>query len=85
MKIIFFNIVLAGVIALVIFGIDYIISTSRVAKNQQEWDEYSKDMSVDEKRDKYFSFCENQRAKYGWAFYYFPGIYSNLNKGEDDE
>ena len=48
------------------------ITQTRLEQNQKAWNEYSKGMTDNEKRDCYLLFCEEQRAKNGWQFYYFP-------------
>ena len=61
---------------LTVFGIwfiaDRIITRKRLALNQREWDEYSKDMGFKEAMEKFVPFCEEQKLKYGWRYYYFP-------------
>lgn len=45
---------------------------TRLDQNQKAWDEYSKGMTDSEKWDSYELFCEEQKTKNGWEFYYFP-------------
>lgn len=54
------------------FLIDYIITRHRLKINQKAWDEYSKNMSWEEKLEKYVPWCEEQRIKNRWDFYYCP-------------
>lgn len=53
---------------------DWIITNRRVAKNQSEWDAYCKKYHLTETKKicEYLPFCERQKAKYGWKYYYFP-------------
>lgn len=52
--------------------IDKITTDKRLKQNQKEWDEYSKNMTSDEKFREYLPFCFSQKAKYGWGYYYLP-------------
>jgi len=45
---------------------------TRLEENQKTWNEYSKGMTDCEKLDSYELFCEKQKTKNGWEFYYFP-------------
>lgn len=56
------------------FLIDYIITGQRLKINQKAWDEYSANMDFDRKLDAYVPWCEEQKMKNGWNFYYFPRI-----------
>lgn len=58
--------------------IDKVITNKRLKQNQKEWDEYSKNMTDDEKLREYLPFCFSQKAKYGWGYYYLPKM-----KGEN--
>jgi len=58
----------------IFYSIDNIITRKRLEKNQREWDEYSKDMTDREKFDEYLPFCNSQKIKYGWGYYYLPRI-----------
>lgn len=70
--------VMAG-IAFLCFGVyllvDSIITKHRLKINQEAWDKYSKNMNREEKLDKYVPWCEEQRIKNKWNFYYLPRIY----------
>lgn len=57
---------------LVWLELDIFITRIRLNQNQKAWDEYSKGMSFSEKLDSYLQFCEEQRLKNGWDYYYFP-------------
>ena len=57
---------------LVWVALDRYKTRTRLAQNQRAWDEYSKGMTDSEKWDSYEWFCEEQKAKNGWEFYYFP-------------
>lgn len=56
----------------VYFLIDYIITVRRLKISQKAWDEYSANMDFDRKLDAYLPWCEEQKIKNGWNFYYFP-------------
>ena len=58
----------------VYFLIDHIITGQRLKINQKAWDEYSANMDFDRKLDAYMPWCEEQKKKNGWNFYYFPRI-----------
>lgn len=51
---------------------DKYITQTRLEQNQKAWDEYSNGMTDNEKWGCYELFCEEQRVKNGWRFYYFP-------------
>ena len=57
---------------LVLIVWDRYITQTRIKQNQKAWDEYSKGMSFSEKLDIYEQFCEEQKMKNGWKFYYSP-------------
>lgn len=59
---------------LVFVAWDRYITQIRLKQNQKAWDEYSKGMSFSEKLDSYEQFCEEQKVKNGWNYYYFPKI-----------
>ena len=52
--------------------------------NQKEWDEYSKNMTYQEKLDRFNDFLYEQRAKHNWDYLYIPFI-GNPEKEVDDE
>ena len=80
------GIIIVTITALLIFGIwsitDRTITIKRLEQNQREWDEFSKDMTDREKLDEYLSFCNSQKAKYGWGYYYLPKM---KLKGENNK
>lgn len=73
---IFFAELVLIVIGLIAIGIGIIfnnvVTRKRVILNQKEWDEYCKGMTDDEKREAFFSWCEENKAKYCWPHYYYP-------------
>lgn len=73
---IFFAELVLIVIGLIAIGIGIIfnnvVTRKRVILNQKEWDEYCKGMMDDEKREAFFSWCEENKAKYCWPHYYYP-------------
>lgn len=48
------------------------ITQTRIEQNQKAWNEYSKGMTDNKKWDCYLLFCEEQKVRNGWRFYYFP-------------
>lgn len=54
--------------------VDSIITRNRIKINQEAWDKYSKNMNREEKLDKYVPWCEEQRIKNRWDFYYCPRL-----------
>lgn len=61
------------------------ITQTRLEQNQKAWNEYSKGMTDNEKWDCYLFFCEGQRSKNGWQFYYFPKMLSQESEGENEK
>lgn len=63
---IFFAELVLIVIGLIAIGIGIIfnnvVTRKRVILNQKEWDEYCKGMTDDEKREAFFSWCEENKA-----------------------
>ena len=68
----FFASLIAFIIVLIIWGIDYIITRKRLKENQKAWDEYSKGMTMDEKDKAYMEWCRRRRYEKRWEFFYFP-------------
>ena len=68
------SIISAILFILVFVVLDRYITQTRVKQNQKAWDEYSKGMSFSEKLDSYEQFCEEQKLKNEWDYYYFPKI-----------
>ncbi len=73
---IFFAELVLIVIGLIAIGIGIIfnnvVTRKRVILNQKECDEYCKGMTDDEKREAFFSWCEENKAKHCWPHYYYP-------------
>lgn len=62
-----------GLICLTVFlVIDRMKTEYYLRKNQREWNEYSKDMSLDEKTEVFTDWLEVQKAKNGTQYYYIP-------------
>lgn len=70
---IFFAELVLIVIGLIAIGIGIIfnnvVTRKRVILNQKEWDEYCKGMTDDGKREAFFSWCEENKAKHCWPHY----------------
>jgi hypothetical protein len=49
-----------------------IITNKRIKDNQQAWNEYSKNMSHDEKLGCFIDFLYARKAENGWEFLYIP-------------
>ncbi len=54
--------------------IDEIITNKRLKENQILWNEYSKNMTFNEKMDCYLYWCKQRKVEKGWRNYYFPKI-----------
>ena len=52
--------------------VDKAISSKRLEENQIAWNEYSKEMTFDEKLEHYIKWCERRKVEKGWGNYYFP-------------
>ena len=61
----------------IFFIVDKHITNKRLKINQRDWNEYSKDMSIDEKRENINAFLLRQKAKYHWGHLYVPSIYAS--------
>jgi hypothetical protein len=64
-------------IVVLVFGVIYfmtetIITRKKLKRNQLLWDEYSKNMTFDEKLDCFNDWLSANRAKHGDKFYYIP-------------
>lgn len=51
---------------------DRIILHKRLKETQIAWDEYSKDMTRQERSENYLEWCENHREEKGYRLFYFP-------------
>lgn len=54
--------------------IDALITRKKVKRNQLLWDEYSKDMTHDEKMECFLEWLHDNKVKHGDSFYYIPRI-----------
>ena len=54
--------------------IDALITRKKLKRNQLLWDEYSKDMTHDEKMECFLEWLHDNKAKHGDSFYYIPRI-----------
>lgn len=54
------------------FVLDALTKRKKLKINQFLWDEYSKNMTYDEKMDCFTDWLENNKAKHGDEFYYIP-------------
>ena len=54
--------------------VDLYLTRKRVSINQKDWDEYSKNMTDQEKMDCFNEFLYSQKAKYNWNYLYIPWI-----------
>lgn len=52
--------------------VDKVITNKRMKENQASWDEYSKNMTFEEKMGCYLDWCEQRKLEKGWDYYYFP-------------
>lgn len=72
--IIFFMLIFTIIFISGFYLVDLYLTRKRVAKNQKEWDEYSKGMTDQEKMDCFIEFLYRQKAKYNWNDIYIPWI-----------
>ena len=62
-----------GLVFLSIYFIaDTLITKKKLKRNQLLWDEYSKNMTFDEKIDCFSNWLEYNKEKHGDNFYYIP-------------
>lgn len=70
--------VIAITILVFVFLVGWVIENVRfnrnMTQNQKAWDEYSKNLTRDERWQAYNSWCKEQRARNNWNCYYFPDI-----------
>ena len=66
------SIILIALLIVTILLVDKIVTIKRLEENQIAWDEYSKDMTFDEKNQCYLEWCERRKAEKHWEHYYFP-------------
>ena len=76
--------ILVTICLIIITRYNRYITRQRLAINQKEWDEYSKDMTYQEKHDCFNDFLFEQKAKHNWNYLYIPFI-GNPEKEVDDE
>ena len=60
------------VVAGVVFIYDALVTDIKLKRNQLLWDEYSKNMTYDEKTDCFLDWLERNKAEHGDDFYYTP-------------
>ena len=53
---------------------DDVITRKRLSQNQKEWDEYCKDMTLNERGDCFIDWCKEQKVKNGWRLLYIPNM-----------
>lgn len=54
------------------FFVDLFITRKRVEENQKAWNEYSKNMTNDEKYECFFDFLHKRQFEKGWPDLYIP-------------
>lgn len=59
-------------IPIIYYFVDRIVTNKRIKENQIAWDNFSKNMTYDEKIECYLKWCNEQRWQNGWHNYYFP-------------
>lgn len=57
---------------LIWFISDIIITNRRLEENQEAWDEYSRDMTKQEKLSCYNEWVSRRKFEKGWKYYYLP-------------
>lgn len=61
-------------IPIIYYFVDRIVTNKRIKENQIAWDNFSKNMTYDEKIKYYLKWCNEQKWKKGWHHYYFPRL-----------
>ncbi len=64
----------AFLILFVYIKVDDIITGERLRENQLAWNEYSKNMTDNEKMEVYLKWCKLRKYEKGWKYYYYPGM-----------
>lgn len=64
--------VIAFLFLAVYLFIDFYVTRERIKRNQTEWDSFSAGMTEMEKLNVYNDWCDKQKLKNDWNFYYFP-------------
>lgn len=54
------------------FLVDLLITNKRVEENQKAWNEYSKNMTDDEKFECFIDFLRKRQLEKGWSHLYIP-------------
>ena len=68
----FLGLVIGFVCSIIYYIIDELITKKKIERNQLLWDEYSKDMTHDEKMDCFSDWLKYNKEKHGDNFYYIP-------------
>jgi len=66
------EVIMATLYLIIYLMVDRVITKKRLRENQLAWNEYSKNMTFDEKIDCYIDWCKQRKLEKGWRFYYFP-------------
>lgn len=66
------NVIIGLVFLGIYFTADTLITRKKLKRNQLLWDEYSKNMTHDEKMDCFLEWLQDNKQKYGDDFYYIP-------------
>lgn len=54
------------------FLVDLLITNKRVEENQKAWNEYSKNMTYNEKLECFIDFLRERQLEKGWPYLYIP-------------
>lgn len=65
---------IAIIFLIIYFAVDNYLTKKRLEINQRDWDEYSKNMTRQEKLMNFKIFLNEQKRKYNWRYYYIPDI-----------
>lgn len=65
--------------------IDGYITNKRLKQNQKEWNEYSKDMSVDEMYAVFGNWIKQNQIKHGWKYMYIPSMFDIPERKEETQ
>lgn len=67
-----FELIFLTAVLAIYLTIDKIILHKRLKETQIAWDEYSKNMTWQERNENYLTWCEEYKYRKGWGHYYFP-------------
>ena len=70
--VVFMDVIIGLVYLGIYFTVDALITRKKLKRNQLLWDEYSKDMTYDEKLECLLEWLHDNKVKHGDSLYYIP-------------